>query len=144
MWLIGVAVAALVLLAAIPVIYFASTAGTSTNESADTAAPPRAPSQMTASEPPDAGASDGQQSAASNFRVVNLPESTRKKIYQEFQRMEASMGKAQRLPDGEAGKAFRSMLGKTADREVTRMALAYNISEADIQEILKEGQAKDW
>lgn len=81
-----------------------------------------------------------------DFQVVDLPESTRKKIYSDYRGMIASsFGKSKRIPkSGAAGQALDGMLKGTVDREITRMALVYQISEDDILQIVAEGDAKNW
>ncbi|MEM6473907.1 MAG: hypothetical protein AAF802_30425 [Planctomycetota bacterium] len=82
----------------------------------------------------------------SDFRVVDLPESTRKKIHREMKQMiGSSVGRAGKVPKGGvAGQATMNMFGSIADREVQRMALVYNVSEDDIRQIIAEGEAKGW
>ena len=84
--------------------------------------------------------------AASDFREVKLPESTRRKIFRDHQAMIASsFGKSKKIPHGgAAGQALDKMLTATVDREITRMALVYGISEDDIAQIILEGKAKGW
>ncbi|WP_149498423.1 zinc ribbon domain-containing protein [Roseiconus lacunae] len=80
------------------------------------------------------------------YRVVDLPESTRMKIYRDYTAMTDSMGRnSKKVPSsGAAGKAFNQLMQTTADREVTHFALNHNISEEDVMQIVLEGQANDW
>ena len=80
------------------------------------------------------------------YEVVDLPESTRKSIYHDYQQMiGSSFGKARKIPkSGAAGKALRGMLTSTVEREIKHMALIHNVSEDDILQIVAEGDAKDW
>ncbi|MCO8121416.1 zinc-ribbon domain-containing protein [Stieleria sp. TO1_6] len=83
---------------------------------------------------------------APEYRVVDLPESTRQKIYHDYQQMMASsFGKAKRIPkSGTAGIELRGMLGQIEEREITHFALLHKVSEEDIHQILAEGKDKDW
>ncbi|MCC9601174.1 zinc-ribbon domain-containing protein [Stieleria sp. JC731] len=80
------------------------------------------------------------------YRVVDLPESTRQQIYRDYSAMTNSMNRnSKKIPkSGAAGKAFNSLMQKTADREATHFALMHNITEEDVMQIVIEGQAKDW
>lgn len=80
------------------------------------------------------------------FRVVNLPETTRQSIYRDYKKMiGSSFGKAKKIPKGGvAGQSLNSMLGSTVDRDVAQMALIHGVSEEDIAQIYAEGQAKGW
>ncbi|QDV44880.1 hypothetical protein Enr13x_47510 [Stieleria neptunia] len=84
--------------------------------------------------------------ADTEYREVNLPESTRQQIYRDYSQMIASsFGKAKKIPSGgAAGQALNKTLGSVVDREVTHMALVHGISEEDIAQIYAEGQAKGW
>ncbi|KAA5543839.1 hypothetical protein FYK55_11765 [Roseiconus nitratireducens] len=144
LWLIGTVVAAVVLLVAAPVGYYFATANQApAAPGADDS--PAAPAAPVATTDGDPSPSDDDPETAS-YRVVDLPDSTRKKIYQDYQRMiDSSFGKAKRIPaSGQAGTALRDMLGKTVQREITGLALIHHITEEDIYEIIKEGDAKGW
>ena len=80
------------------------------------------------------------------FRVVDLPESTRQSIYRDHQKMIASsFGKAKRIPkSGLAGQTLNKGLGGIVDSEVTKMSLIHRISEDDYAQIIAEGEAKGW
>lgn len=82
----------------------------------------------------------------SEYRVVDLPETTRMSIYRDYKQMMASsFGKAKKVPkSGAAGQALRGMLQSTVEREVTHMALIHGVSEDDILQIVAEGEAKGW
>jgi hypothetical protein len=85
-------------------------------------------------------------SGATEFRVVDLPESTRRQIYRDHKKMIASsFGKARKIPkSGVAGQTLNKGLGGIVDSEVTKMALIHRISEDDYAQIIAEGEAKDW
>jgi hypothetical protein len=102
--------------------------------------------QSPAAAPSVAGEASAETQGRKNFRVVDLPESTRKKIHADYQRMIASsFGKSKRIPkSGAAGQALEGMLQGTVERERRRMALIYDISEEDILQIVAEGEAKGW
>ena len=99
-----------------------------------------------ASESPDDKSDSSEAISAGDYREIDLPESTRRKIFREHKAMIASsFGKAKKIPQGgAAGQALGNMLGATVDREITRMALIYGISEDDIDQVVLEGKAKDW
>ncbi|WP_182869713.1 hypothetical protein [Stieleria mannarensis] len=80
------------------------------------------------------------------YREVDLPESTRQKIYRDYSQMIASsFGKAKKIPkSGVAGQTLNKTLGAVVDREVTHMALTHGITEEDVAQIYAEGQAKGW
>ncbi|QEF99402.1 hypothetical protein Mal15_34660 [Stieleria maiorica] len=80
------------------------------------------------------------------YREVDLPESTRQKIYRDYSQMIASsFGKAKKIPkSGVAGQALNQTLGAVVDREVTHIALTHGITEEDVAQIYAEGQAKGW
>lgn len=80
------------------------------------------------------------------FRVVKLPESTRKLIYRDHKKMIASsFGKAKKIPkSGLAGQTLNKMLGGVVDNDVTKMSLIHGISEDDYAQIIVEGDAKAW
>nr|WP_143548022.1 hypothetical protein [Rhodopirellula sp. SM50] len=84
--------------------------------------------------------------ADTDYREVNLPESTRQQIYRDYSQMIASsFGKSKKIPSGgAAGQALNKTLGSVVDREVTHMALVHGISEEDIAQIYAEGRAKGW
>ena len=110
------------------------------NENGPAAAPTAPPPAMAAQEDATAPSTSG------DFREVDLPESTRKKIYNDYRRMIASsFGKSKRIPKGgAAGQALEGMLQGTVDREIKQMALIYHVSEDDILQIVAEGDAKGW
>lgn len=99
-----------------------------------------------ASESPVQKSDSADSISAGDYREVDLPESTRRKIFREHKAMIASsFGKANKIPKGgAAGQALGNMLGATVDREITRMALIYGISEDDIDQVVLEGKAKGW
>ena len=83
---------------------------------------------------------------AQSFRVVDLPESTRRQIFRDHKAMtSSSLGKAKRLPqDGLAGQSLNEALGGIVNQGVTQMALIHGVSEEDIRQIVAEGKAKGW
>ena len=102
--------------------------------------PPEAPTssevvtaEPTADEPP-------------SYREVDLPESTRQKIYSDYRRMAmSSIEKKLMIPkDSPVRNSVEGMLTKTVDREITHFALVYKISEEDVMQIVAEGDAKQW
>ena len=108
---------------------------------------PAAPAPQTDTTAEQIGETGSEQDAGPpTYKIVELPEGTRKKIYLEYNAMmDSSLGKAKRIPkSGVAGQSLRNMLGETVDRELTHMALVYGIEEDDIQEIIAEGNHKGW
>lgn len=108
-----------------------------------------------------AGSASGSESSASastspvqvsdakedlSFRVVNVSEAERKRLFREYRTMEKSgFGKAKRIPKGgKAGQSLNNMLSGIADREAELMALNNRLSEDDILQIVAEGKAKGW
>lgn len=80
------------------------------------------------------------------YRVVDLPESTRQKIFRDYSLMiGSSLGSNKKVPkSGAAGQALNKTLGSIVDREVTHFALQNNITEEDVAQIYAEGKAKGW
>lgn len=137
-WLIvgGVALLAVIGLVVLTMTSFGKTVD---GETADADAPMR--DQATVVE-----ALELNEDEVPEYRVVDLPESTRKAIYRDYSKMIASsFGKAKKIPKGGAiGQALNQTLGQTVDREVTSMAIIHGITEEDIAQIYAEGQAKGW
>jgi hypothetical protein len=80
------------------------------------------------------------------YRVVDLPESTRRSIYRDY-RLTAgsSVEKKVMVPkDSVAAKTLGKTMGALLNREITHMALLNNISEEDILQIVAEGDANEW
>ena len=80
------------------------------------------------------------------YRIVKLPEDQRKKIYYDY-RLAAgsSVEKKVFLPkDSAARRGLESTMGAIVKRELTQLALIHKISDDDIQQIILEGQDKDW
>jgi hypothetical protein len=80
------------------------------------------------------------------YREVDLPESLRQEIYQDMKIAEqTTTGAKVPLPkDSQVGQFVQNNLQKVLDRESTLQGLVNNVSEEDIQEIVKEGKAKGW
>jgi hypothetical protein len=114
---------------------------------ASTTAKSSEPDDSTSGEPKaDRSAAGSPSESGGNFQIVDLPESTRKTIYRDYQKLTASsVGKASRLSEfGKAGADLNATMDQTVKREVTRMSLIHGISEDDIMQIVAEGKAKDW
>ncbi|MGB7347883.1 MAG: hypothetical protein WBD20_26900 [Pirellulaceae bacterium] len=80
------------------------------------------------------------------YRVVNLPESTRRNIYRDY-RLTASSSVEKKVmvsKDSVAAKTVGKTMGLIVDREVTHMALLNGISEEDVMQIVAEGDAEGW
>jgi predicted RNA-binding Zn-ribbon protein involved in translation (DUF1610 family) len=81
-----------------------------------------------------------------SYRVVNLPEATRRRIYDDY-RAAARTTTEKPLPlpqNSPARKLLEDTLQKTLDRELTHFAVLHNIEVDDVREIIKEGDANDW
>ena len=96
-----------------------------------------------------AAAKAAEEAAAAmviEYREIDLPEDTRKRIYKEYKQLVASStGKKIMLPSkSEARKSVDGMLQAIVDREIRRYAARYSVEEDDIREIVKEGKAKNW
>ncbi len=81
-----------------------------------------------------------------DYKVVDLPLATKKRIYLEYNQMiESSFGKADKVPkSGVAGQQLRGMLTETVNREIRHFALLHNVSEEDIRNVIAEGKAEGW
>ncbi len=83
---------------------------------------------------------------AEPYREIALPESTRQQIYHDYRQAAGSTVEKQvPIPKDSAVRgALGRTLGQTLDREITLHASIHNISEDDVKEIIKEGNAKQW
>jgi hypothetical protein len=108
--------------------------------------PPPEAERPTAMPAAETSSENAQAEPTTEYRVVDLPEKTRRQIFNDYQRMMASsFGKAKKIPEGgAAGQALRGMLQATVDREITQMALIHGVSEQDIRQIIAEGKTKGW
>lgn len=105
---------------------------------------------------PDASESEGEtdppiQDAPSEtpeitYEEIRLPESTRKKLYSDYRAVaRTTLEKPLPLPQGSPPRAaMEKMLQQVFDRELTRFAALYRISESEVREVIKEGDAKRW
>ena len=80
------------------------------------------------------------------YREVDLPESTRQQIYRDIRTAEkTTVGAKVPLPkDSDIGRFWQENMQKVMNREFTLHTLLNDITEADLKEIIKEGNAKDW
>lgn len=79
------------------------------------------------------------------YKVVSLPETTRKQIHKDYRAMiDSSLAKSSRLPDGAAGIALNNTLDSVVQREVARLAAMHNVNSDDIYHIVAEGDDKGW
>ena len=103
---------------------------------------PQDPVSNTASEEVEVAVVEGPPS----YREVDLPESTRQKIYWDYRLMaKSSIEKKLMIPkDSPVRSSVEGMLQKTVDREIKHFSLLYNISEDDVMQIVAEGDAKQW
>ncbi len=80
------------------------------------------------------------------YRVVKLPEATRKRIYNDYRRLaRTTVEKPLAIPQGtKVRRDVEEMLQKTFDRELMRFAALHDVTVDDIKEVIKEGDAKVW
>lgn len=80
------------------------------------------------------------------YRVVNLPEATRKRIYKDYRAVaRTSVEKPLAVPQGtKVRQNLEVMLQQTFDRELMRFAALHDITVDDVKEVIKEGDAKVW
>lgn len=81
-----------------------------------------------------------------DYRVVKLPESTRRNIYRDY-RLTAgsSVEKKVMVPkDSVAAQTLGKTMNALVNREVTHLALLNNITDDDVMQIVAEGNAKGW
>lgn len=80
------------------------------------------------------------------YRVVDLPEEQRRRIYDDYRKVaRTTVEKPLILPQGtRPRKLLEDTLQKTFDREINRFAALHNIEIEDVEEIIKEGDAKNW
>ena len=102
---------------------------------------------------PDASESEGETDPPSQespsetpkitYEEIRLPESTRKKLYRDYRAVaRTTLEKPLPLPQGSPPRAaMEKMLQQVFDRELTRFAALYRISESEVREVIKEGDA---
>ena len=80
------------------------------------------------------------------YRVVNLPEEHRRRIYDDVRKVaRTTVETPLAIPTGtKVRKNVEDMLDKTYQRELSRFAALHDITIADVQEIIKEGDALNW
>jgi ribosomal protein S27E len=80
------------------------------------------------------------------YRVVDLPEPTRKRIYDDYRKVaRTTVEKPLAVPQGtKIRQDLEVMLQKTFDRELMRFAALHDITVDDVKEVIKEGDAKAW
>jgi hypothetical protein len=80
------------------------------------------------------------------YRIINLPEEQRRRIYNDYRKVaRTTVEKPLVLPQGSKPRqSLEDMLQKTYDRELTHFAALHDITVADVQEVIKEGDAKVW
>ena len=79
------------------------------------------------------------------YRVVNLPEEQRKRIYTDYRRVARTTTEVPiMMPSSKARSRVEDTLQGIQDRELRRFAALHNVDLADIQEIIKEGDAQVW
>lgn len=81
-----------------------------------------------------------------DFRVVDLPDTVRMKIYKDYRQAAGSSSEKKVMvqKDSPLGQRLSGTLGAIVDREVKLHALQNNISEEDVYQIIAEGTAKEW
>ena len=101
--------------------------------------------------PPSAADSDQVEetikpSEPQEYRVVNLPEETRRRIYDDYRTVARTSVEAP-LALPQSGKLRRTMEGTLEgvfERELARFAALHDITVDDVKEVIKEGDAKGW
>jgi hypothetical protein len=80
------------------------------------------------------------------YREIDLPEETRRRIYDDYRRMARTTVEVPLpLPQGTKVRAsLEDTLGKAHDRELLHFAALHDISVDEVQEVIKEGDAKRW
>lgn len=80
------------------------------------------------------------------YRIVDLPEEQRRRIYADYRKVaRTTVEKPLILPQGtKPRQTLENMLQKTYDRELTHFAALHDITVEDVQEVIKEGDAKVW
>ena len=131
--LMGVATFALLALAVGVVLLFP--ADRSKDDSASVAEPSVA-----------ANVSDDVLPAVVEYREINLPEADRRRIYAQ---MKAARGMTtdSKVPlpkDSQVGQFFQRNMQKVLDREAEMQGIMNKASTEDVEEIVKEGDAKGW
>jgi len=84
--------------------------------------------------------------AAEPYREIDLPESQRKQIYADYRTaVKGTVGKPLPIPQASVAKqALDATMAAMLEREVRRFAAAHDVTEDDIAEVIKEGNAKQW
>ncbi|TWU46344.1 hypothetical protein Poly51_57400 [Rubripirellula tenax] len=102
------------------------------------------------SPPPSAASTEPEETIKPRqpqpYRVVKLPEEQRMRIYADYRTVARTTVETPLiLPQGtRARKSLEVMLEKTYDRELVAFAALHDIEVDDVQEIIKEGDAKVW
>lgn len=83
---------------------------------------------------------------AETYREIDLPENQRRQIYSDYRTAaKATVGKAVPLPrESAARQGLDAMMAATLQREIRRFAALHDVTESEIEEVLKEGNAKQW
>ncbi len=94
----------------------------------------------------DVADTEERETPPAYYRVVKLPESTRKKIYESFRiAASSSVEKKVMIPKNSvAAKGLASTMSSMVDREVQMLSLQHNISTDDVLQIVAEGNDKGW
>ena len=114
---------------------------------ADEIAAPAAPVEPSEDMPDQVpGAENATESTGPSYRVVQLPETTRRNIYDDLRAAaRTSTEKPLLIPQGTGvRRSVEGMLDKTFEREISRYAAMHDVTVDDIQQIIAEGDAKDW
>ena len=80
------------------------------------------------------------------YRVINLPEETRKRMYNDYRKVARSTVETPLMVPQETNlrQATEGMLQGVFDRELMRFAALYDVTVNDVKEVIKEGDAKGW
>lgn len=103
-------------------------------------------SMQTSSQGEGAAPATIKPSVPEEYRVIRLPEQTRRRIYDDYRKVaRTSVETPLMAPQGtHLRQATEGMLQGVFDRELARFAALHDISVDDVREVIKEGDAKGW
>ena len=112
-------------------------------ETTASSAPAEPPADVPEEEPV---AASSPESTEPSYRIVELPESTRRKIYDDLRAAaRTSTEKPLLIPQGTGlRKNMEGNLEQIFEREITRFAAIHDVEADDIEQIIAEGDAKGW
>lgn len=79
------------------------------------------------------------------YRIVNVSESKRRRIYKDCCDARTATQNQLQLPSGSiAQTSFDGLMGQILERELKRFAAIHDVRLEDMYEVMKEGDAKNW